>query len=196
MEDNKSFRVCAEINGTDVPLTRPIADKERAEFAYHMLDYMGMNKSVFSVDGKTVHDISSNICITEQADTRYKPQRMDWETDRKVNLYTVTALDSKNMKFVNFAPLTDDYAEANEMFNFIQFGLDPSVSVTYMDQGTTSDIIVNGRPGNMSMTDEFNRIVTERTERGWASEMRDNGPDFADAVANIPMSDAQIQENM
>lgn len=206
MENEKLFRVCTKTDDRkDIPLSQPIADKGRAEFAYHMFDHMRTHGSVFSVNGEPLQNISrglpSDLYIAEQseldetgyhADSIYTPMQHGdhWNTEQKDNLYTVTALDSKHMKFVNFAPMTEDYEEANEMFNFMQFGLDPSLSITYLDNGVESEFVKDGHPGNLSMTDENNRIVTERTERDWASTRS-----FADAVESISLPDMGMERN-
>lgn len=184
--NDKSYTVCVTQNGRDLPLSKPIKDPERAALAWNMLHYMSVKGAEFTVNGEQIHDAKNRLCImskeSEHSTAYYAPDiHNEWYEPQEGERFTLCML-SPDYRLIHFAPETKDWNEANDMFNFMHYGVNESVGIAYIQDGKPYYLFEYGGPNNISMTNENGEIRTERNERDWCDAEPD---DFTEAVNKL-----------
>lgn len=163
---------------SEVALSVDIADNDRQALAYSMLYHMMENGAAITAKGKTIPAEKERLWLLEQDGDRkeYIKPHLDpeWfgangdQFERDGHLYS-TACMTNDYVLVKFMPMTVSYDKANEMNNFMLQGLDPGVSISYLQDGEMKQVVKDGRPIHEGMVDENGSLVTERYERDWVN---------------------------
>lgn len=177
-------RVALKQNDRYLNLTVGIADEKRQALAYNMLYYMAENGGQVSIDGKTIPLEKDMLYLNGEDEGKFfsgmhsmKPELdPEWfgaNAHRYVGGQPLHFVTLNDIMPAPFMPETINYEKANEMFNFMHMGVDPSVSISHPKNGEMDLIIQNGRPsktGNVGIADERGFVVTEHFNRNWAVE--------------------------
>lgn len=177
-------RVVLKQNDKYLNLTVGIADEKRQAMAYNMLYYMAENEGQVSIDGKTIPLEKDMLYLNGEDEGKFfsgmhstKPELdPEWfgaNAHRYVGGQPLHFVTLNDIMPAPFMPETVNYEKANEMFNFMHMGMDPSVSISCPKNGEMDLIIQNGRPsktGNVGIADERGFVVTEHFNRNWAVE--------------------------
>lgn len=183
-------------NEYEVTISAAIADEDRQALAYSMLCHMMDNGASITVGKKTIPLEKNRLWLMEQGndvETRmkhspdtsvfegqdvkvYTKPRLDIEFfganghlfEQEEHLYS-TACVSDDGTLVQFMPMTVSYDKANEMNNFMLQGLDPSVSISYPQDGKMIQIVNGGKPVHGCLINENGQPVTEHHDRDWTT---------------------------
>ncbi len=169
-------KIIMERGNNPITLTVDIEDEKRQTLAYNMLYYMAENGATVTVDGKEQQMEKDQLyLLTADGDNiRYTKPHLDpeWYGANGHNFYKNTHLTVASMDddytLVRFAPVTGNYEKANEMFNFMHRGIDPSVSISYPQDNKMRSIVINGHPKTTEIADENGNVRAERYDYEWA----------------------------
>lgn len=200
----KPVRVCFDGR----PLTVDIMDERKAVLAYNMLYSMAEDGVKFTVNGSSAKVSVDNLAVIDSSGEQIYPSLdPEWwaSFDEPQEFYTSLAKQKENGdpqysvtckqegNLLNFLPKTYDVSKAMDMYNFMQYGLDPSVSVAVQtwDRDWEDYYFETLRRENMHITDQDGKRLNEVRDPEWAIGVGEE-QGFADAVTSIPSGAEQL----
>lgn len=192
------FRVYHGISDK-TPVTKPIADEEKAQLALNMLYSMGDSGCVMAVDGRREKLLPDALSIVDdEGNTIDRHMDHEWylggeeaAKEAQINVlmeedglnrknaedaaekYTALTYDEDNVR-LRFLPETWDYDKAEDMATIAQFGIADNVGFF-----TADNVKIDIR--NTSIANEDGEYLGEPEMPEWIED----GPSFADAVENL-----------
>lgn len=122
----------------------------------------------------------------------------------KEKQFTLTNLcgDPGNYIYVDVTPTTCHYEKANEMFHFMQHGIDNAVSISFPTDEGMKPVMKKGKPISTAISSD-NFVVTEHYIPNWATTESSSlssligneaEPDFTAAVESISVDEKRMEQ--